>query len=120
MDYVISWIEGLPDFWLRIIALAALCIGVYQMFMGIRANRRLKKMEEQSRIRHEATQQFLFQKFGTKIEIKAEGSFEAPKADVTVKATKRSKNRFKLLALFAKLKKNSRRLWRLPGWWRNG
>ena len=123
MDYVISWIRELPDFWLRIIALAAFGIGVYQVVAGILANRRLKRMED--RIRNaeetnEATQQFLFQKFGTKIEIKAEGSFEAPKADVTVKARKRNKNRFKLLALFGKLKKNSRCRWRLPGWWGNG
>ena len=61
------------------------------MVTGVLANRRLKRMED--RIRNveetnEATQQFLFQKFGAKIEIKAEGSFEAPKADVDSKGQK--------------------------------
>ena len=91
MEWITAWLDGIPDTWLRdgalaglIIGFTALGMGAYQMITGSSANRRLKEME----LRQKASKrdlkevgQFLFQKFGERIEIR--GNFEAPAAEMT-------------------------------------
>ena len=100
MECVTAWLDGMPDTWLRIVALAGLvgvflaavglALGVYQMVTGRRANRLLKEMQFQQK-EHErhlkGVEQFLFQKFGERIEIR--GHVEAPAAEGTVLVGKR-------------------------------
>ena len=93
MECVTAWLDGMPDTWLRIVALAGLvgvflaavglALGIYQMVTGRRANRLLKEMQFQQK----GVEQFLFQKFGERIEIR--GHVKNPAAEGTVLVGKR-------------------------------
>ena len=80
MDWITAWLDGVPDTWLRagalaglIVGIIALGMGIYQMVTGVRANRQLKKIhlqQEEQELYLKGIQQFLFKKFGKKIEIR--------------------------------------------------
>ena len=87
MEWIVAWLNGIPDTWLRAFAVSGavgLALAVWQVVTGWQANRRLKEMDlrqKESERRLEEIQQFLFKKFGKRIEI--QGAFKAEKAEMT-------------------------------------
>ena len=97
MEWIISWLVGISDTWLRagmlsglIIGFTALGVAGYQMVTGLKANRLLKEAacrQDESDRCLKGIEQFLFQKFGDRAEIRA--IFEAPEMKATVIVGKR-------------------------------
>ena len=100
MEWITAWLNGISDTWLRVFALAGvvgLGLGAYQMVTGWRANKRQKAMqirqeemhllEKRNAICLKGIEQFLYQHFGDRAEIRA--IFEAPAPEMTVSVGKR-------------------------------
>ena len=107
MECLTAWLNGISDTWLRVFALAGvvglflgtagLGLGAYQMVTGWRANKRQKAMQIRLEEMHllekknesclKGIEQFLFQHFGDRAEIRA--IFEAPAPEMTVSVGKR-------------------------------
>ena len=86
MECITAWLEGIPDTWLRVIALAGpvgLFLAAYQMVTGWRANSRLKRLEKLVE-QESGTREFVFQKLGDRSEIRGHTTFDAPEMTVSV------------------------------------
>ena len=125
MGWVCTWIDGISDTWLRIFALAGVAglflgaigfgLAVYQMVTGRRAVRLLKKaachQEKMERRQEESDrclkgiEQFLYQKFGDRAEIRA--IFESPamegKAEVGIRKAEKDEKKPTFLLTLRKL-----------------
>ena len=115
MDWITTWLDGVPDTWFRagalaglIISVIALGMGIYQMVTGLRANRQLKKIhlqQEEHELYLKDIQQFLFKKFGKRIEIRAhfEGQIAESTTSIEVRRKKKSSFLLTLRRLLGKL-----------------